>query len=75
MFRFSKPPIGQTWIGDKMSVNFKSREMDAEEFRTGRWPIYAEGQGLHADVTNQTYSATNAFITIMGAAARECETS
>jgi len=51
------------WAGDEIRYNFKTRQMVTESFRTGRSPVFAMGKGLHADITNQVYSATNALIT------------
>jgi len=53
----------QIWVGDKIRYNFKTREIQAEQFRTGKPPFFASGQGLHADLTNAIYAATNASIT------------
>ncbi len=53
----------QVWQGEHILYNFKNRQMQAEEFRTGKAGVFASGQGLAADVTNQTYFATNALIT------------
>jgi lipopolysaccharide assembly outer membrane protein LptD (OstA) len=54
----------QTWIGPRLHLNFMTKEMDGEDFRTGRGPYYAAGAGLHADVTNGTYSGTNMLATV-----------
>ena len=53
----------QIWAGDHIRYNFKTRQMEAEQFRTGKAPVFAIGQGLHADASNRVYIATNAFIT------------
>ena len=37
--------------------------MEAEQFRTGKTPVFMEGEGLHGEITNQVYTATNAVIT------------
>ena len=54
---------GRLWRGESLIYNFKTKEMRADTFRVGLHPFYAFGQGLTASQTNQTYSATNAFIT------------
>jgi LPS-assembly protein len=54
----------QTWTGDQIYYNFITGEMDANKFRTGRFPIFATGEGLHRDPTNQAYIATNAVVTM-----------
>ncbi|HYG22701.1 MAG TPA: LPS assembly protein LptD [Verrucomicrobiae bacterium] len=51
------------WTGDHIEYNFKTRQMMTERFRAGRSPVFARGQGLQADLTNQVYTATNALIT------------
>jgi hypothetical protein len=51
------------WRGERLRYNFISHQIDAEEFRTGRVPFFAAGAGLTADQTNNTYTATNAFVT------------
>ncbi|MCX6890386.1 MAG: putative LPS assembly protein LptD [Verrucomicrobia bacterium] len=61
----------QIWVGEHIRYNFKTRQMEAEQFRTGKSPVYAAGHGLHAEetvqarthLTNRLYAATNAFIT------------
>lgn len=53
----------QIWVGEKIRYNFKNNSIQAEQFRTGKYPVFAEGQGLHADITNGVYAATNAYIT------------
>lgn len=52
-----------TWVGEQISYNFNTRQMETENFRTGKPPLFAEGKSLHGDVTNHTYSATNGYIT------------
>lgn len=56
------------WAGEHVQYNFRTRQIVTEQFRTGRSPVFAQGQGLHGegvggDLTNQVYNATNAFIT------------
>jgi len=53
----------QVWVSQHVRYNFKSRQMQAEQFRTGQTPIFAEGSGLHGDITNRVYIATNAVLT------------
>jgi len=53
----------QTWAGEHILYNFKTRQMTAQQFRTGKWPVFVEGQGLHGEITNRVYVATNSFIT------------
>ncbi len=53
----------QLWLGQKIHYNFKTRQMHAERFRTGKWPVFVQAEGLYGDVSNQLYHATNALIT------------
>jgi LPS-assembly protein len=53
----------QIWRGERLLYNLYSRTLQSADFRTGRWPVFAAGQGLHLDLTNQIYTATNAYIT------------
>ena len=61
----------QIWVGEHIRYNFKTREMEAEQFRTGKAPVFAFGHGLQGEPavrgglhqTNQLYVATNAFVT------------
>lgn len=53
----------EVWVGEHIQYNFKTRQMVTSRFRTGRPPVFAGGEGLHGDITNQTYTATNALIT------------
>jgi lipopolysaccharide assembly outer membrane protein LptD (OstA) len=53
----------QIWAGETIRYNFKTREIRAEQFRTGKPPFFASGEGLRADVTNGFYAATNAYFT------------
>ena len=51
------------WVGEHIRYNFNTRQMEAEQFRTGKAPVFAEGEGLHGDITNGVYIATNGVIT------------
>lgn len=53
----------QSWAGEHIGYNFKTRVIAAEIFRTGKFPVFAEGAGLTADRSNQVYSAQDSFIT------------
>ncbi len=53
----------QVWVGDSIRYNFKTHEIEAEVFRTGKPPVFAGGKGLRADLTNGVYTATNTYIT------------
>ena len=53
----------QFWAGEHIQYNFKSHQMAAEEFRSGRPPIFSAGEGLHGNVTNHVYEARRAYVT------------
>ncbi len=56
----------QIWVGgpeEHIRYNFKTRQMQAEQFRTGKPPVFASGYGLSGDGSNQVYTATNAYVT------------
>jgi len=52
------------WVGEHVRYNFKTRRMEAEQFRAGQSPIYAGGQDLAGDVSNRTYTAHSGYITL-----------
>ena len=51
------------WTGDHIRYNFKTHQMQSEQFRTGRPPVFAQGEQLQGDITNKTYHARHAFVT------------
>lgn len=51
------------WVGDHINYNFKTHRMTSEQFRTGKYPVFAGGAGLSGSLSNQVYSATNAYVT------------
>ena len=53
----------QIWVGERIRYNFNTGEIQAEQFRTGKLPAFAAGEGLHIDRTNGVYVATNSYIT------------
>jgi LPS-assembly protein len=53
----------QLWAGEHIRYNFKTRQLEAQQFRTGKSPVFMEGEGLQGQTTNQIYTATNAVIT------------
>jgi LPS-assembly protein len=54
----------QVWVSEHLHYNFKTRELESHRFRTGHPPVFAEGEGLHGEVSKQgVYAATNAWIT------------
>jgi lipopolysaccharide assembly outer membrane protein LptD (OstA) len=53
----------QIWAGEHIRYNYQTHQIEAEQFRTGKNPVFIEGEGLHGDTSNKVYVATNAFIT------------
>ncbi len=53
----------QVWVGDHIRYNFKTRQMQSEQFRTGKPPVFAQGEQLQGDITNKTYHARHAYVT------------
>jgi lipopolysaccharide assembly outer membrane protein LptD (OstA) len=53
----------QLWRGDRLRYNFLTRQMATDAFRTGGPPLFASGQGLTADPTNNLYTARGAMVT------------
>ncbi len=53
----------QVWVGDHIRYNFKTHQMQSEQFRTGKPPVFAAGKNLSGDISNQTYTARHAFVT------------
>jgi LPS-assembly protein len=53
----------QVWASEHIRYNFKTRSIAAEEFRTGRAPIFAQGTQLSGDTSNAVYTATGGYIT------------
>src|SRR5436190_2517853 len=54
----------QVWASEHIRYNYRTRQMEAQQFRTGKPPVFASGEGLSADVTNHIFTGTNAFITL-----------
>jgi lipopolysaccharide assembly outer membrane protein LptD (OstA) len=51
------------WVGEHITYNFKTHQMRSEEFRTGRSPIFAEGENVTANTTNRVYMAQHTYVT------------
>ena len=54
---------GEIWVGDHIDYNFTTRQLRSEEFRTGKPPVFAAGNGLQGDLTNKTYGVNGIFVT------------
>ena len=53
----------QIWVGEHIRYNFKTHQMQSEQFRMGKPPVFTQGEQLQGDTTNQTYTARHAFVT------------
>jgi lipopolysaccharide assembly outer membrane protein LptD (OstA) len=53
----------QIWVGEHIRYNFKTHQMQSEQFRMGKPPVFAQGGQLQGDTTNITYHARHAFVT------------
>ncbi|HMP83504.1 MAG TPA: hypothetical protein PKA41_12460 [Verrucomicrobiota bacterium] len=53
----------QVWVGEHVTYNFRTRQMEASQFRTGRFPVFAEGRELKGDASNRVYTASHAYVT------------
>ena len=53
----------QLWVGEHIRYNFFTHRMQSEQFRTGKWPVYATGTDLTGNSSNQVYVANNAIVT------------
>ena len=58
----------QIWVGNHAKYNFNTHDMVADQFRSGKPPVFMEGKGLHGNVVsnqmvNGTYNTTNGIIT------------
>ena len=53
----------QIWVGEHIRYNFKTRQLQSEQFRTGKPPVFAQGEQLQGDLSNKVYVAHHAFVT------------
>jgi LPS-assembly protein len=53
----------QLWVGDHIRYNFKTHQMQTEQFRTGKWPVFASGTDLTGNSSNKVFYADHAFVT------------
>lgn len=56
---------GQMWVGDHITYNYKTRQVESGEFRTGKAPAYARGDKVEASTvrTNEFGIAHNVAVT------------
>jgi LPS-assembly protein len=53
----------EIWTGEHIRYNFQTHQMQSDQFRMGKAPVYMSGRELTGDITNQTYNARHAFVT------------
>ena len=53
----------QIWVGEHIRYNFKTHQMQSEQFRMGRPPVFAAGNELQGDTSNKTYTARHVLVT------------
>lgn len=52
------------WAGEHIKYNFKTRTMETALFRTGKSPVFAEGESVETSGgSNSVYTARNAYVT------------
>jgi LPS-assembly protein len=53
----------QIWVGEHIRYNFKTHQMQSEQFRMGKPPVFASGNDLQGDTSNKTYTARHILVT------------
>jgi LPS-assembly protein len=58
----------QVFVGEHVRYNFHTHNLVADQFRSGKPPVFMEGKGVHGDIVSNrveqgTYNATNGIIT------------
>ena len=53
----------QIWVGEHIRYNFKTSQMEAEQFRTGKAPVFADRRGASWRIHQPRVYATNGVIT------------
>lgn len=53
----------ELWAAEELTYNFQTRVLRSASFRAGMRPFFTGGEGLTGNLTNQTHTATNAFVT------------
>jgi LPS-assembly protein len=51
------------WVGEHVHYNFKTHQLQTEQFRTGKAPFFVSGTGLTGNSSNKIYTATSAAVT------------
>lgn len=53
----------ETWYGERIEYNFKSRKILASEFKAGQPPFFIKGAALAGDQTNNVYVLAEGVVT------------
>jgi LPS-assembly protein len=53
----------QVWVGSQITYNFKTHMIESGRFRSGRIPVFFQGDHIQGDVTNRTYTAQRVYAT------------
>ena len=57
-------PGDQIWVGEHIRYNFKTHQMQSEQFRTGKPPVFADGRAIgRATSPTRPTHARHAFVT------------
>jgi len=54
---------GSLWIGERLSYNAQTRNIQGDTFKVGDAPFFAAGNNLTADITNGVYTASEGMVT------------
>ena len=54
---------GMLWTGEHITYNFLTHVMTSDQFRTGHLPIFASGQSVDGNASNNVYLAHQAYVT------------
>src|SRR5438067_1737160 len=49
----------QVWVGEHILYHYKTRQMEARQFRTGKSPVFVAGEGLHGETINTNQASIN----------------
>ena len=50
------------WVGDHINFNFNTGQMQSEQFRTGKAPVFAGGEGLTGNASNRLHQSHNTLV-------------
>ena len=53
----------QIWVGEHIRYNFLTHRMQSEQFRTGKPPVFAQGESSVGNSTNRVYDSRHTLVT------------